>query len=79
MATYGDRFGSDGEETEIHCGDSEEPILGTINRTANLNATPRIMGGKGLRDWFHRNMREMQEATISVYSPTAIRIDPVKV
>lgn len=67
-------FGTDGQEIEIFCGTAEQPIVGTINRTANNNKTPRIMGGKGLRDWFHQHMREMQEATIGVFSPTALRI-----
>ena len=71
-----DQFGSDGQEIEIFCGDAEQPILGVINRTANENKTPRIMGGEGLRDWFQREMSEMQEATITVLSKTAIRIEP---
>jgi hypothetical protein len=34
------------------------------------------MGGVGLRDWFQTELREMQEVTIMVLSPTAIRIAP---
>lgn len=71
-----DRFGSDGQKIEIFCGESERPIVGWINRTANTNNTPRIMGGEGLKDWFKRNMRTMQEATVIVLSPTAIRVEP---
>ena len=74
--SYEDLFGSDSQEIEVFCGLAEQPIIGTINRSANNNRTPRIMGGKGLRDWFHRNMREMQEAIVTVLSPTAIRIEP---
>jgi hypothetical protein len=69
-------FGGDGQEIEIFCGDAEQPIVGTINRTANTNHTPRIMGGKGLRDWFRRAMQELQEASVAVLSPNAIRITP---
>jgi hypothetical protein len=73
-----DLFGSDGEDIEILCGDAEQPIIGLINRTANSNETPRIMGRRELRDWFQQNMQEMQEAKITVLSPTAIRIEPSK-
>ena len=69
-------FGSDGQEIEIFCGNAEQPIIGIINRTANNNKTPRIMGGKGLRDWFQHEMSEMQEATITMLSRNAIRIEP---
>lgn len=69
-------FGGDGQEIEIFCGDAAQPIIGTINRTANNNQTPRIMGGKGLRDWFQRNVREMQEVHVTLLSPNAIRIEP---
>jgi hypothetical protein len=70
-----DLFGNDGQKIEIFCGNAEQPIVGYINRTANINKTPRIMGGPDLRDWFQREMCEMQEATITMLSPTAIRIE----
>jgi hypothetical protein len=69
-------FGRNGQKIDIFCGASEQPIIGSINRTANTNNTPRIMGRKGLKDWFKRNMRPMQEATVTVLSPTAIRLEP---
>ena len=72
----GDLFGGDGEKIEIFCGNAEQPIVGYINRTANINKTPRIMGGTSLRDWFQREMCEMQEATITMLSKTEIRIEP---
>jgi hypothetical protein len=34
------------------------------------------MGGKGLRDWFQLNVREMQEVHVTVLSPNAIRLVP---
>lgn len=71
-----DRFGADGQTIEIFCGNADQPILGIINRSANSNHTPRIMGGKGLRDWFRKETSAMQEVLISVLSPTAIRIKP---
>jgi hypothetical protein len=65
-------FASDGDEIEIFCGDALQPILGIINRTANTNGTPRIIGGTDLRDWFHRDAHEMQEVSIELLSPTSI-------
>ena len=72
-------FGNDGQEIEIFCGNAEQPIIGVINRTANRNQTPRIMGGTGLRDWFQRNMSPMQQATVQMLSQIAIRIQPSQV
>ncbi len=71
---YSTLLGADGQKIEILCGDDSQPVIGTINRTANINHTPRIMGGTGLRNWFQRNVRVMQEVQIIVRSPTSIRI-----
>jgi hypothetical protein len=67
-------FGRDGEVIEIFTEAATKPILGSINRTANRNATPRIMGGTGLRDWFQSAARSMHNITVQVLSPTAIRL-----
>ena len=74
-ARHGHSFGGDGEEIEIYCGLSGKPITGSINRRANANGCPRIMGGAGLRDWFQQNAIEMQQLTISVYSRNSIGIE----
>ena len=71
-------LGVDGQTIEIFCGTAEQPIQGVINRTANTNGTPRIMGGTGLRDWFKVNIAQMQEIAIAVMSPTAIKIEAGK-
>jgi hypothetical protein len=68
-------FGADGQKIEIFCGSAEQPVLGFINRTANINKTPRIMGGPALRDWFEKNMSLKQKITVTVISPTAIRVN----
>ena len=49
-------------------------MLGSINRRANMNGTPRIMGGAGLRDWFNTNASEMDSVSVEVLSSTAIRL-----
>jgi hypothetical protein len=68
-------FGADGETIELFLGSSQHPILGTINRRANPNGTPRIMGGAGLRDWFNANAAIAGEIIVEVLSPTAIRLN----
>lgn len=70
-------LGADGEEIEIFCGASEHLFFGAINRRANPNGTPRIMGGVGLRDWFEKNASVKQEITVAVLSPTTIRLSAV--
>jgi len=67
-------LGRDGETIEIYAGESNEPILGKINRTANQNSTPRIMGGTELRDWFEASADVMDPVHVTVFSPTAIRL-----
>ncbi|MFZ6722355.1 GIY-YIG nuclease family protein [Undibacterium sp. Ji49W] len=68
------QFGGDGEVIEIFLGDSLLPVLGSINRKANLNNTPRIMGGAAVRDWFISNTDEMSIIRLDVFSPTSIRL-----
>lgn len=67
-------FGADGETIELFLGNGTQPILGSINRRANINGTPRIMGGIGLRDWFKTNASEKDTVSVEVLSPTAIRL-----
>lgn len=50
-------FAGHNEQIEIFLGDQTEPLLGTINRTANTNETPRILVGPALKDWFHSSAR----------------------
>ncbi len=72
-----DAFADDSEPIEIHCGNSEQPISGVINRRANQNKSPRIMGGAGLRDWFQSGLAPMQQICIHVMTPNSIQIVPV--
>lgn len=67
-------LGADGETIELFLGDASTPILGTINRRANMNGTPRVMGGTGLRDWFQAIGSVMDLVTVEVMSPTSIRL-----
>jgi hypothetical protein len=67
-------LGADGEIIELFLGASDQPILGTINRRANTNRTPRVMGGAGLRNWFSSNATVSATIQVEVQSPTAIRL-----
>ena len=69
-------LGVDGETIEIFLGDRPQPILGTINRRANTNGTPRVMGGIGLRDWFKTHSKVKENVAVEVHSPTSIRLKP---
>lgn len=69
-------LGRDGETIELFLGKSPKPVLGTINRSANTNGTPRIMGGTPLRDWFNSNASELATISVHVLSPTSIRLIP---
>jgi hypothetical protein len=67
-------LGGDGETIEIFIDSDPEPVLGKINRTANTNQTPRIMGGTALRDWFQAKAAVKDPIRVDVFSPTAIRL-----
>ena len=71
---HASEIGADGDTIEIFLGSASEPVLGTINRRANNNGTPRIMGGTRVRDWFHSNCKEMDQLTVDVFSPVSIHI-----
>jgi hypothetical protein len=72
---YSELFGADKSAIEIQLGSSAGiVILGYINRTANNNGTPRIMGGKDLRDWIQNNFKLKDTMTVDVISPVAVRI-----
>jgi hypothetical protein len=68
-------LGADGETIELFLGDAAQPVLGVINRRANTNGTPRIMGGTKLRDWFQSYARQMESVAVQLLSPTSIRLD----
>ncbi|MFA8020643.1 GIY-YIG nuclease family protein [Bremerella cremea] len=67
-------LGQDGETIEFFLGDAEAPIMGTINRSANSNHTPRLMGGAGLRDWFQAEFAVGEEMVVEALSPRSVRL-----
>ena len=70
-----DRFVSRGNgPVTIRLGDSQAEIRGMVNRQANLNGTPRIMGGPELRNWLQKNFRELEVVDVLVLSPDLLWI-----
>jgi len=66
-------FGRDNQNIKIYCGREKLEVIGKINRTANTNGTPRIMGAVPLREWFQKR-RAMCRLKISIVDPTTIHI-----
>jgi len=74
---YSDLIGPDNTSIDLDLGkDAEDTIQGYINRTANKNGSPRIMGGKNLRTWIHRNFSLGEILEVGIISPIAIRLSP---
>lgn len=69
-----DYFAGDKAQIEIRLGKNGDIIIGHINRTANANYTPRIMGGAKLRDWFQRNIKIGNPVAVKILSDTSIWI-----
>jgi hypothetical protein len=67
-------IGGHREKIEIYLGDSSHACIGWIDRKANTNGTPRIMGGIQLRDWFQGHLCLNQNVRVEVPSPYEIRI-----
>lgn len=66
-------FGRDEQSITIYCGLEKLQVIGKINRTANTNGTPRIMGAVPLREWFQKR-KVMTPLKISIVDPTTIHI-----
>jgi|SRR5690554_3447724 len=72
---YSNLFGSDNANIDIHIDESiDKPLKGYINRTANKNGTPRIMGGKELKSWINENHKLNDLLQIEIISPVAIKL-----
>lgn len=72
---YSEMFGADNANIDIQLGSSEDKtIQGYINRTANQNGTPRIMGGKELRNWVKSTFQPDDTMRVDIISPIAVRL-----
>lgn len=66
-------FGPNAAKITIYCGGEKLAVTGQINRTANTNGTPRIMGAVPLRNWFQKR-KVMSSLKVSILGPTSIHI-----
>ncbi len=58
----------------IDCERLPTPVIGRIDRHANGNETPRVMGGRRLRGWFQQNLQVGQQIRVVVNNETHISI-----
>jgi hypothetical protein len=73
---YTENFDADKEIIEIQLGDNSKNIVqGYINRTANTNGTPRIMGGKTLSDWIQKNYKQDEILKVDILTNVSIRLN----
>ena len=73
---YSDQFGADKAEIEIWLGDNPKNIIkGHINRTANSNGTPRIMGGKLYTEWIKDNFKQKDILTVDILTSVSVRLN----
>jgi len=67
-------FGVDGAPINILIGNTNIQFVGKINRTANKNRTPRIMGGVDLKNWF-QTLNIMKQIKVTIINSNSIRLD----
>ena len=69
-------FSADGEMIEIRLPGHDRPLEARVNRTANNNKTPRIVGGTGLRDWFQETTEVGGLIRVTVQDNSSIEMVP---
>ena len=67
-------FGVDGSPINILIGNTNAQFVGKINRTANKNGTPRIMGTANLKNWF-QTLNVMKNIKVTILNSNSIRLD----
>ena len=65
----------DSGPAKVLLGGSARTLDVTVNRDANQNGTPRIMGGSELRNWLQKNFDLGDTVDIVIESPTRFRIE----
>lgn len=51
------------------CGESRERFDVQVNRDANPNGTPRIMGGIEVRNWIQQHFKQGQVVEVRILAP----------
>ena len=63
---------------EFHLFDSDLVIYGRINRTANLNGTARIMGGKELKSWFQSHFSIGDVIAVEFLTANSVKLSKIR-
>ena len=72
---HSDYFGADKNRIEIYLGRKKQKcVKGYIDRTSNSNNSPRIHGGKELKEWLQNNFDQGSEIKIGIISKYSIII-----
>ena len=71
---YSRLFGKDREKIKILCGRDKSTIHGHIDRSSNTNASPRIVGGGALKNWFEEYAGLNNPVDIDILAPNAVWI-----
>ena len=73
---YSEKIGADKAILNLQLGnDSTNIIEGYINRTANTNGTPRIMGGKTLTDWIQKNYEQNDIMKVDILTELLMKLN----
>lgn len=72
--TFSHHFAEDNSVIEIVLGEEKKQIHGHINRQANKNNAPRIMGGIALRMWIQETFKMNDILNILIISPVSIEL-----
>lgn len=59
---------------QIRLGDSDEVLVGRVDRNANQNGTPRIHVGAELVEWFKRHYSLREVVQVVVVAPDQLMI-----
>ena len=70
-------FAGDGAIAAIYLPGVISPVHGKLNRSANGNHTPRVIGGVKLRDWLQRHVRAGAQIRVVIHGPKHITVYPV--
>ena len=63
---------ADNGPIKLLLGESKEELIGSVNRNANLNGTPRVFGGARLRNWFQLNFKVMDKVEVVAITPVEL-------
>jgi len=71
---YSNNFADNNSKIELLLGNTTNSIQGYINRQANKNGTPRIMGGVGFKNWVQTYFKQGEKLKVQILSSTSIEL-----